>query len=91
MIEKMKGRIKKNWLSDIFHQNPAGFVCRFDETMAEEPAMLAIEVSASNFCARETRGTKARLRTLAETCSRASNNSAVPYMFQKPTNLTRSP
>ncbi len=32
--------------------------------------MLAIEVSASSFCARETRGTKAKFKTFAETSQR---------------------
>ena len=32
-----------------------------------QPAMLAIDVRASSFCARETRGTKAKFKTLAET------------------------
>ena len=81
--------IKKTLFSDIEPKSFRIFVVR-PKSLAKEPAMLAIEVRASNFCARETRGTKAKFRTLADTWPRAANNSSVSYMFQKPTNLDRN-
>ena len=35
--------------------------------LAQMPAMFAMEVSASNFCARDTRGTSAKFKTFADT------------------------
>ena len=46
----------------IFHHLPS-----WDRAEKYLPAMLAIDVRASSFCARETRGTKAKFKTLAET------------------------
>jgi len=46
----------------IFHHLPS-----WNRAEKSQPAMLAIDVSASSFCARETRGTKAKFKTLAET------------------------
>lgn len=62
----------------IFHHLPSWNEIPYPCNGAEKylPAMLAIDVRASSFCARETRGTKAKFNTFAETFFQGGGGSA---------------